>query len=71
MAVERIEPRQGALRRRLEAAGFADVRMSGSGSTLYQVVRDGEAAEDLLDRALQCEGVREAVLAHGVGAKAS
>ncbi|MCK5941423.1 MAG: hypothetical protein KAI24_05585, partial [Planctomycetes bacterium] len=44
-AAERLRPELGRLRRAVAAAGYANVRMSGSGSTLFVACDDAEAAK--------------------------
>lgn len=59
-AAERVRPELGALRQQVAAAGFSDLRMSGSGSTLFlafgtAAARDAAAARLAM---LQQSGVR-------------
>jgi 4-diphosphocytidyl-2-C-methyl-D-erythritol kinase len=60
-AVERLEPRQAALRRALEDLGLPAVRMSGSGSTLFARCGPGPMAPQRLAAVAALPGVRAAV----------
>lgn len=68
--VFRLEPRERALYEALGALGFAAVRMSGSGSTLFGVVppeNGEEASAALAAQAEALAGVRRAVSARCAG----
>ncbi|MBL9079018.1 MAG: 4-(cytidine 5'-diphospho)-2-C-methyl-D-erythritol kinase [Planctomycetes bacterium] len=58
-AAERVRPELAALRRRIEQIGHPDVRMTGSGSTLFLAFAEAAAAQ-------QCAAGLEAQLRGGV-----
>ncbi len=49
-AAEQLQPELGRLRRHVAATGFGNVRMSGSGSTLFVAVDDAASAEQCRSR---------------------
>ncbi|MFH0911881.1 MAG: 4-(cytidine 5'-diphospho)-2-C-methyl-D-erythritol kinase [Planctomycetota bacterium] len=60
-AVFRMEPRQEALYRALSALDFLAVRMTGSGSTFFGLVGEGNDPEALVRQARSCAGVIDAL----------
>jgi 4-diphosphocytidyl-2-C-methyl-D-erythritol kinase len=66
-AVFSFEPREGELFNALERLGFDALRMSGSGSTLFGVVPEGEDSRRLVRSAEEIRGVRSAVATRTVG----